>query len=112
METKAELILQPATVVIVSGLTSTQSMPPLSNRELFESWVILQKDFGSSQVLSSGVKYVTVLGGVKSAANVLSTSVEAGKKVPWFIQSGSGPAAFLGSEGIGPFKNSAALGFT
>ena len=64
-------------------------------------------------MLSSGDKHVTVLEGAKSAADMVYALVKAGKEVSWVIQgSGSGPAAFLGSEGKGLYKNSAELGFT
>ena len=100
-------------VMIASGLTSTPNMPVLPNRENFQGPILHQKDFGQSSVFSSNDRYVTVVGGAKSAADMVYASVKAGKSVSWIIRkSGSGPAAFVSSEGRGHYKNSAELGFT
>ena len=49
---------------------------------------------------------VTILGGGKSAADMVYDSVKAGKKVSWIIrETGEGPAAFAGAAGRGPYRN-------
>jgi len=49
-------------------------------------------------VLSPIDKYITVLGGAKSAADMAYACAKAGKSVSWIIRSsGNGLAAFLGS---------------
>lgn len=112
-ETKATAAFRTDKLMIATGLTSTPNMPLLSNQEKFGGQILHQRDFGQSAVLSSTDKRVTILGGAKSAADMAYASVKAGKSVSWVIRkSGSGPAAFLGSEGKGRYKNSAELGFT
>ena len=112
-ESKSAVIFHTPKVMIASGLTSTPNMPILPNRDSFKGMILHQKYFGQSTVLTSSDKHVTVLGGAKSAADMVYSCVKAGKSVSWVIRkSGSGPAAFLGSEGRGRYKNSAELGFT
>lgn len=112
-ESKALAVFSATKVMVATGLTSSPNMPILPKRERFKGQVLHQKDFGQCSVLSSSAKHVTVLGGAKSAADMVYASVKAGKSVSWVIRrSGSGPAAFLGSEGKGRYKNSAELGFT
>ena len=100
-------------VMVANGLTSSPNMPQLRNREIFGGLILHQKDFGSSNILESSLKHVTVLGGSKSAADMVYSCVKAGKSVTWLIrESGSGPAAFVSSEGKGRYRNSAEAGST
>ena len=112
-ETKATRNFHAPKIMVASGLTSTPNMPTFHGQDCFNGPILHQRDFGQSSVLSSRDKDVTVLGGAKSAADMVYACVKAGKSVSWVIRSsGSGPAAFLGSQGRGPYKNSAELGFT
>lgn len=112
-ETKAAAVFRTDKLMIATGLTSTPNMPVLAKQESFNGLILHQRDFGQSTVLSSNDKRITVLGGAKSAADMVYASVKAGKTVSWVIRkSGSGPAAFLGSEGKGRYKNAPELGFT
>ncbi|MCJ1378871.1 monooxygenase [Xylographa soralifera] len=112
-DSKNSVIFYATKVMIASGLTSTPSMPVLPNQDHFNAKILHQKEFGQSLTSTSSDKRVTVLGGAKSAADMVYSSVKAGKSVSWIIRrSGSGPAAFLSSEGKGPYKNSAEIGFT
>ena len=100
-------------LVIANGLTSAPNMPELKNRSAFKGIVAHQKDFGSSNIITSSKKYITVLGGSKSAADMVYSCAKAGKSVTWLIrESGSGPAAFVSSEGKGLYRNSAEAGAT
>ena len=100
-------------LIVANGLTSNPNMPNFRNRELFGGLIAHQKDFGSSKVLESSLKHITVLGGSKSAADMVYSCVKAGKSVTWLIrESGSGPAAFVSSEGKGQYRNSAEAGAT
>lgn len=89
----ATTTVQASKVIVASGLTSVPNMPPLPGREAFENPIIHQKDFGSSNILSSDkVQNITVLGGGKSAADLVYDSVKAGKTVTWIIRAkGTGP---------------------
>ncbi|KAL8692659.1 MAG: hypothetical protein Q9218_002359 [Villophora microphyllina] len=92
--------VQAPKVIVASGLTSVPKMPTLPGQEAFGNPIIHQKDFGQSNVLSSD-KYqkVTVLGGAKSAADLVYDSVKAGKSVTWIIRvNGTGPGFFVSLE--------------
>ena len=112
-EMKATRNFSTPKIMVASGLTSTPNMPTFHGQDRFNGPILHQRDFGQSSVLSSDDEHVTVIGGAKSAADMVYGCVKAGKSVSWVIRSsGSGPAAFLGSQGRGPYKNSAELGFT
>lgn len=84
--------------MVASGLTSTPNMPVFAKQDCFKGLILHQRDFGQSSVLSPIDKYITVLGGAKSAADMAYACAKAGKSVSWIIRSsGNGLAAFLGS---------------
>ena len=101
-------------LMVASGLTSLPNMPDLPGKERFEGPVLHQESFGQSTVLSSpDIQNVTILGGAKSAADMVYASVKAGKTVSWvFRTSGTGPAFFLSPKGKGPYKNAFEIGST
>ena len=101
-------------VIVASGLTSTPDMPELPGVENFEAPIIHHESYGQSSVLSSvEFQNVTVIGGGKSAADMVYASVKAGKSVSWVIRaSGTGPAFFVSPKGKGPYKNAADIGST
>ena len=68
-------------LMIASGLTSTPNMPTLSNQNNLKGQILHWRDLGQSSVLSSSDKYITVLGGAKSAADMVYASVKARKSV-------------------------------
>ncbi|KAL8689708.1 MAG: hypothetical protein Q9224_004582, partial [Gallowayella concinna] len=92
--------LKTSRLIIASGLTSVPNMPTLPNQEAFENPIIHQKDFGQSTVLSSpDLNNVTVLGGAKSAADLVYDCVKAGKKVTWIIRkTGTGPGFLVSAD--------------
>ena len=101
-------------LIVASGLTSTPIIPSLPGKEKFQGSVIHQRDFGQSAILSSpAVRHVTVLGGGKSAADMVYASAKAEKSVSWLIRvPGSGPGYFVSPEGKGSYKNAYELGAT
>ena len=96
-------------VMVATGHTSRPNMPILPGKERFSGLVIHQKDFGraSREIFPDTSKpNVTVLGGGKSAADMVYSSVKAGKEVTWIIRpDGEGPAAFSAAAGRGPYRN-------
>ena len=98
-------------VIVASGLTSVPNIPTFPGKDLFQGTILHQVDFGQSRILSSPqVKHVTVLGGAKSAADMVYESVKAGKSVSWVIRaSGTGPGFFSSAESnaksSGPYKS-------
>jgi dimethylaniline monooxygenase (N-oxide forming) len=94
-------------LVVATGTTSEPHFPQLPNRDLFDGLVVHQSGFGASPILSSdSIQNVTILGGAKSAADMVYACVKAGKTVTWLIrESGAGPATFLSAEGRGTYRN-------
>jgi len=109
-----EKIYHTSKMIVASGLASVPNLPELTNEEHFKAPIIHQGDFGQSSVLSSpDIKHVTVLGGSKSAADMVYASAKAGKSVSWIIRvPGTGPGFFLSAKGIGPYRNAIAIGST
>ena len=105
---KEEETLRSAKLVIATGHTTIPHMPILLGQSLFRGPVLHQKDFGkatSTILASDSYQNVTILGGGKSAADMVYDSVKAGKKVSWVIrETGEGPAAFAGAAGKGPYR--------
>lgn len=107
-------VFRASKIIVASGLTSTPSMPDLPGIDHFEAPVIHHESYGQSSVLSSAkFQNVTVVGGGKSAADMVYSSVKAGKSVSWIIRaSGTGPAFFVSPKGKGPYKNAFQIGST
>ena len=93
--------LSSSRIIVASGSTSTPAMPHLPNEDRFQGPILHQKYFGkasATMLTSPSCQNVTVLGGGKSASDMVYDSVKAGKKnVSWIIRgSGSGPVALSG----------------
>lgn len=101
-------------LIIASGLTSTPNLPDLPGKQKFSAPIVHQEAFGQSPVLSSAdLQHVTVLGGGKPAADMVYSSVKAGKSVSWIIRaSGTGPGFLFSPKGKGPYQNAFELGST
>lgn len=104
-------VFRASKIIIASGLTSTPNMPEVPGKDHFDAPVIHQESFGQSSVVSSAeFQNVTVLGGGKSAGDMVYASVKAGKSVSWIIRaSGTGPAFFVSPKGKGPYKNASQI---
>lgn len=110
------LTIRSAKLVIATGYTTIPSMPVFPGQSLFQGSVLHQKEFGkatSTILASDSYEMVTVLGGGKSAADMVYDSANAGKKVGWMIrETGEGPAVFAGAAGKGPYRNGPELAAT
>ena len=111
-----ESIFRSAKLVIAIGHTTIPNMPVLPGQSLFNGPIFHQKEFGkATRTILAPDSYdtVTILGGGKSAADMVYGSVKARKKVSWIIrETGEGPAAFTGAAGRGPYKNSPEIAAT
>jgi cation diffusion facilitator CzcD-associated flavoprotein CzcO len=98
-------------LIVASGLTTTPCVPNLPDRAVFSGQILHQKAFGQSSFLSDPlVTNVAVLGGGKSAADIVYASAKAGKRVDWIMRkSGSGPAAHIKAESQGLYENPVAM---
>ena len=97
-------------LVVATGHTSIPNLPAFLNQEVFKSPIIHHKSFGeaSRSVLNdSNEKNITVLGGGKSAVDMVYESVKRGCSVSWVIRkSGEGPALFFPAPSHGRYRNS------
>lgn len=112
----AELMVKSSKIVVATGNTSFPNMPSLPSQKDFAGPILHHKDFGkASQSILNDPKYkhIAVLGGGKSATDMVYESVKRGKVVSWIIRkSGEGPALFFHAPGKGRYRNSTESGAT
>ncbi|TGO50832.1 hypothetical protein BCON_0175g00180 [Botryotinia convoluta] len=101
-------------LAIATGQNSLPYIPSFPNQTNFKSPIVHQKHFGqiSTSALAPDSPYtaVTILGGGKSAADMVYECVKAGKNVSWLIrQSSEGPGIFAGAKGRGQYRNGAEM---
>ncbi|KAF7948755.1 hypothetical protein EAE96_007947 [Botrytis aclada] len=116
-ENEHKRIIKTKKLAIATGQNSLPYIPSFPNQTNFQSPIVHQKHFGqiSTSALAPDSPYtaVTVLGGGKSAADMVYECVKAGKKVSWLIrQSGEGPGIFAGAKGRGQYRNGAEMSAT
>ena len=104
-------------LAVASGLTSLPIMPEFCRNSHSMVPVLHHRDFGAHYrailAESSTFEHFTVLGGGKSAADMVYASVKAGKDVSWVIRkSGEGPGIFMNPAATGRYRNAAEVGFT
>ena len=114
LDTKETKTFKAYRLIVASGITSEPNMPKLDNRVKFKGSILHSESFGSSTVTSNPEnKRVTVIGGGKSAADMVYALGKTDKEVSWIIRkSGTGPAAFIDVKGHGRYKNAAEIGNT
>ena len=82
-------------LIVATGVTSTPNLPSDLDYKDFKGPVMHSKEVGTKHTLLTAdkVKRVTVVGGSKSAVDVVSLCALAGKQVDWVIrEEGFGPA--------------------
>jgi dimethylaniline monooxygenase (N-oxide forming) len=76
-----------ARLMMANGQASIPRYPDLPGKDGFEGKITHQIDFGKSGVIQNGnIQHITVLGGGKSAADMVYESAKAGKTVSWVIR--------------------------
>jgi len=88
-------------LIVATGVTSTPNVPPGLDYKNFDGPVIHSRNVGAKHNLLTAdkVKRVTVVGGSKSAVDVVSLCALAGKEVDWVIrEEGFGPAVLFESR--------------
>ena len=90
-------------LIVASGLTSSPNMPNFPGCQDGTLPILHHRDFGlrSKDILAKSSKYknITVLGGGKSAADMVYASIKAEKTVNWIIRkTGEGPGIFMNPE--------------
>ena len=109
--------IQSTRLAVASGLTSLPNMPNIPRTPDCVALVLHHRDFGlhSERILAASSAYgdISVLGGGKSAADMLYASLKAGKSVSWIIRkTGEGPGIFMNPAATGRYKNTAEAGNT
>lgn len=98
-------------VIIATGLTSLPNLPNfLLDQTIFSGPIRHHKHFqevSKSLLNTSRCRNVVVLGGGKSATDMVYESAKKGKNVSWIIRKhGEGPALFFPAPGEGRYENS------
>ena len=113
---RGERIFRSSRIAMATGLTSIPNIPSLPRSEDFEGSICHHKqwgDFSKYTLNTSDCKHVAVLGGAKSATDMVYECVKKGKSVSWIIRkSGEGPALFVPALGGGRYENSTEKGTT
>ncbi|CAO2651136.1 Nn.00g094330.m01.CDS01 [Neocucurbitaria sp. VM-36] len=106
VRSKTETFTAPK-VMVASGLCSQPNMPTLPGSETFGGPIVHTEGFGNTTIMEDPeIKIMVVLGGGKSAADVVYKGVKEGKEVHWIIRkTGTGAPFFASGRGKGPFKN-------
>jgi cation diffusion facilitator CzcD-associated flavoprotein CzcO len=91
-------------LIVATGTASTPNMPGGIDWKAFEGLVMHSKDVGTKHQLltADNVKRVTVVGGNKSAVDVVNLCAVAGKEVDWVIRKeGYGPGGLFEARSHG-----------
>ena len=110
------LLLRARKVVVASGATSTPYMPSFTGSDDFSGPILHQTHFGEFfRTKHDEFRRVTVVGGGKSAADMVYTLAKSGKTVSWLIRkAGEGPGTFNQAAPTvkGPYLNGPELAAT
>lgn len=89
-------------------------MPSLRGSDDFKGQIYHHKHLGQTDLINDpNVKDVTVIGGGKSAADVVYAFAKANKNVSWVIRTtGTGGPLLTPAEGVGPYLNAPEIGMT
>ena len=101
-------------LIVATGSTSVPNMPALRGQNAFEGPIIHTLDYGRSKIFDRhDIKSVAVIGGGKSAADMVYQNIKLGRQVSWIIRSsGKGPGAFLDVKmKLGSVRNAADLAY-
>jgi dimethylaniline monooxygenase (N-oxide forming) len=104
-------------LAVAAGMSSFPIMPGSTRSQHWKATILHHRDFGkhAPTILAPQSAYnnITVLGGGKSAADMVYAAVKAGKKVNWIIQaSGEGPGIFMNPTATGRYRNNVEAGAT
>lgn len=97
-------------LMMANGQASVPRMPDLPGHEQFEGTIIHSLDFGQSDIISNDkIQHITVLGGGKSAADMVYALAKVGKTVTWVVRKtgdgSTGPAFFAPADVSTPYQS-------
>lgn len=104
-------------LIVATGTTSDPKMPNFPGQGTFPGPILHQRDFGAfmTQQYPFASQKLAILGGGKSAADMVYACAKTGHEVSWIIrESGEGPGAFTNpaDNAKGPFLNNPELAGT
>lgn len=103
-------------LAVASGITSRPNMPIFDRSPEWKVPVLHHRDLGANENImnpESAYKDITVLGGGKSAADMVYSALKKGKNVNWIIRtSGEGPGIFMAPAASGRYRHAAEAGAT
>lgn len=104
-------------LAVASGLTSIPNMPTFPRSPEWKAPILHHRDLGAHEkeilAAESAYRNITVLGGGKSAADMVYGSLKKGKNVNWIIRtSGEGPGIFMDPAAGGRYRHAAEGGAT
>ncbi|KAK8091771.1 hypothetical protein PG997_002132 [Apiospora hydei] len=108
--TRSQRSLSSSKLMMANGQSSVPNVPNFAGQEHFHGRIIHSMDFGQSDLIQNpSVEHIAVIGGGKSAADMVYEAAIAGKKVSWIIRktgSGSlGTSAFAPIDLPTPYRN-------
>lgn len=111
------LKLRCSKLAVASGLTSLPNLPNFPRSRDWTAPILHHRDFGvhAKAILAASSAYqnITILGGGKSAADMVYGSIKAGKNVNWIVRrTGEGPGIFMNPATTGRYRNNAEAGTT
>ncbi|KAK6434044.1 hypothetical protein LTR95_009774 [Oleoguttula sp. CCFEE 5521] len=117
-----ESLCRATKLVIATGLFTQPRVPRFSGREVFKGPILHQKNWGSSRIFTpeepsqASHTHITVLGGSKSAADIVYTAAidkHHPRTVNWLIRdTGPGALSLLPAQGLGKYEHITELGTT
>jgi dimethylaniline monooxygenase (N-oxide forming) len=103
-------------LAVASGTTSLPNMPTFPRSPQWKVPMMHHRDLGAHEKIldpESVYRNITVLGGGKSAADMVYGALKTGKNVNWIIRtSGEGPGIFMNPAANGRYRHAAEAGAT
>jgi dimethylaniline monooxygenase (N-oxide forming) len=103
-------------LVVASGITSLPNMPTFPRSPQWQVPILHHRDLGAHEKIldpESAYRTITVIGGGKSAVDMVYGALKTGKDVNWIIRtSGEGPGIFMNPATGGRYKHAAEAGAT
>lgn len=104
-------------LAVAAGITSIPNMPTFPLIAEWKAPILHHRDLGAHEkeifAADSAYKNITVLGGGKSAADMVYGALKKGKNVNWIIRtSGEGPGIFMDPAAGGRYRHAAEGGAT
>ncbi|KAK8102081.1 flavin-binding monooxygenase-like protein-like protein, partial [Apiospora sp. TS-2023a] len=110
VDTKSRRTMSSPRLMMANGQSSVPNVPTFTGQEHFQGKILHSIDFGQSDIIQDpSIKHVSVIGGGKSAADIVYEAAKAGKTVTWIIRktgnNSLGTAALAPIDLPTPYRN-------